>query len=101
MLKKHWSRNCFSPTSWSPGPGLSKLENDTESAIYFFVYVFACLSKSNIWNSLQGIWNIIVLIYIGRDSEKHMLLGEGYMQVKAENLRLFIFFQAYAEACYT
>ena len=70
MLKKHCNRNRISLTSWHPGPGLAMLGNDTEAAIYCFVYVFACLSKCNIWSSLQGIWKTLVLIHTGRDSEK-------------------------------
>lgn len=69
--------------------------------LLFIFYVFACLSKCSVWNSLQGIWKTLVLIHTGDDSEKILLLGEGYMQVKAKNLRLFLFFQAYAEPRYT
>lgn len=60
MLKKHWNRNWISLTSRYPGPGLAVLGNDTEAAIYFFVYVFACLSKCSIWSSLQGVWKTLV-----------------------------------------
>lgn len=37
-------------------PGLAKFENDTKATIFFFVYVFACLSKCSVLNSLQGNW---------------------------------------------
>lgn len=55
-------------------PGLARFENDTKATNYFFIYVFACLSKCSAWNSLQGNWEALVLIHIGDDSEKCLSL---------------------------
>lgn len=67
-----------------------------------FVHVFACLSKCSIWDICKEYWKTAVLKHIGDDSEKRASYSEtGCVQLKAENLRLFIFFQAFAEPCYT